>query len=189
MIKFKKFSPPPSENTTFEYYNLGKLTSGLKVNSKTLKLLVLIMAFVFTVSLLSADCRLLALMGLNKNCLSSSTLESWNDFSEPCLSRLQDLGYYNQNGWGLLWYDYTDSGMQLNPNHIFRSHIRADQDSIFNDVMSIMYNSEPRIIMGHVRNASNLPTIDDPHPFIMRYGGKDYSFSHNWQGRCKCPYL
>lgn len=92
---------------------------------------------------------------------------------------MQDLGYYNQNGWGLLWYDYTDSGMQLNPNHIFRSHIRADQDSIFNDVMSIMYNSEPRIIMGHVRNASNLPTIDDPHPFIMRYGGKDYSFSHN----------
>jgi len=50
---------------------------------------------VFTVSLLSADCRLLALMGLNNNDLSSYTLESWNDFTEPCLERLQALGSDN----------------------------------------------------------------------------------------------
>lgn len=181
MIKFKKLSSPP-ENTTYKCYKLGLATSGVNTKGKNLKLLVLIIALVFTVSLLSADCRLMALMGVNGHNLSavSNGDTTFTHFTYPSLLRLQELGSTNDDGWGLVWYDYTDNGAQINPTNILRSSEAANVDPSFVDAIAQIGASTPKILMGHVRNASSgSSNIPDPHPFIMRYGDRDYSFMHN----------
>jgi predicted glutamine amidotransferase len=126
---------------------------------------------------------MMALMGLNGNHLSDFAIydTTFINFTNPCLQKLKQLGATNPHGWSLAWYDYSDPGPQLNPYHIVRSNQQASADPMYNDTVStIKIQKEPRILLGHVRYASSGPsTIPDPHPFIMEYGGRDYSFMHN----------
>ncbi|MFA6726242.1 MAG: class II glutamine amidotransferase [Syntrophomonadaceae bacterium] len=147
------------------------------------RVIVLLLAFVFAVASLTADCRMMALMGLNGNNLSETTIydSTYYGFTNPNLHKLKQLGSSNPNGWSLVWYDYSDTGNQLNPDHIVRSSNRANTDPMYDvTVNTIRLFSTPRILLGHVRNASSgSPTIPNPHPFIMRYQDRDYSFMHN----------
>ncbi|HOQ83448.1 MAG TPA: class II glutamine amidotransferase [Candidatus Syntrophosphaera thermopropionivorans] len=150
-------------------------------NNKILTL-VLIAIILLSVSLLSADCRLMALMGVNGHNLSavSNGDTTFTHFTYPSLMRLQQLGATNDDGWGLVWYDYTDNGAQINPTNILRDSVAANVDPLFVDAIAQIGASTPKILMGHVRKASSgSSNIPDPHPFIMRYGDRDYSFMHN----------
>lgn len=132
--------------------------------------------------MLLADCRLMALMGVNGHNLSSVSNgeTTYTHFTYPSLLRLKQLGHINNDGWGLVWYDYLDNGSQINPINILRSSIAADVGELFDNAIDQIEGSTPKILLGHVRLASSgSDNIPDPHPFIMRYGGRDYSFMHN----------
>jgi len=124
----------------------------------------------------------MALMGVNGHNLSavSNGDTTFTHFTYPSLMRLQQLGATNDDGWGLVWYDYTDNGAQINPTNILRDSVAANVDPLFVDAIAQIGASTPKILMGHVRKASSgSSNIPDPHPFIMRYGDRDYSFMHN----------
>ncbi len=183
-IKVSFVSPPPPN------------TGGLKTSSRTLllckdfalthwnpKALILLLAFILAVVALAADCRMMALMGVNGNNLSeSSTYDStyWG-FTNPNLHKMEQLSHNNPHGWSLVWYDYSDLGQQLNPYHIVRRSHEAYNDQVFEvTVNRIKWATSPRILLGHVRNAtSGSSTIPNPHPFVMRYHDMDFSFMHN----------
>lgn len=137
---------------------------------------ILIAINLLTVSLLSADCKLMALIGTNNNDLSSTNAaNSWNDFTYPCLDKLQSLGATNPDGWGLISYDEEQiiSGE-------WRSIVSANTDTVYWDAsVSNIQNLNPRIVLGHVRNSTNIEGIPDPHPYIRTYGERQYSFIHN----------
>ncbi|MCB5272233.1 MAG: class II glutamine amidotransferase [Candidatus Cloacimonetes bacterium] len=124
----------------------------------------------------------MALMGVNGHNLSAATYPDtiYTHFTYPSLLKLQQLGAANDDGWGLVWYDFDDTGVLINPANILRSSEPANYDPLFEDAIEQIEASTPRILMGHVRKAtSGSPSIPDPHPFIMRYGFRDYSFMHN----------
>lgn len=122
-------------------------------------------------------------MGLNENSLSAqNSAMSWSAFTQPCVAKLKSMGstsnlYPNNNpdGWGMVWYDYSSTLISQD----WRNDIPAINDPLFDDAVDALEISNPRIVMGHVRNSTNVEGIDDPHPFIRRYGGRSYSFIHN----------
>lgn len=180
--------PPPPEQLYRDNIGMANRLRNKQFESKNcsnhLKIIVLFIALFLTKSLLSADCRMMALMGLNGNNLSASTIydSTYYGFTNPCLRKLEELGIPNNDGWSLAWYDYDDPGPQFNPDHVIRSRDSANNHWLFQNTMLQfrLGNVTPRILLGHVRNAtSGSPNIPDPHPFIMRYGGRDYSFMHN----------
>lgn len=126
---------------------------------------------------------MMALMGVNGHSLSAASIgdTTFTHFTYPSLLRMQQLGSINDDGWGLVWYDYSDNGPQINQANILRGSEPADNDPLFEDAIDQIEGSTPKILLGHVRKASpGLPDdISDPHPFLMRYGGRDYSFVHN----------
>jgi len=83
------------------------------------KTIVLFATFALVATFLMADCKLLALMGLNEHDLASQTSSnSWVNFTDPCLTKLRSQGTdippvypqtyspdYNPNGWGLVTYN------------------------------------------------------------------------------------
>jgi predicted glutamine amidotransferase len=126
---------------------------------------------------------MMTLMGVNGHSLSTSnnTNLAFGQFTQPCILKLKDLSVTNNNGWALAWYDYTDEGAEINPVNIHRSNQPAHSDPNYSTTMYRIANSEARILLGHVRRASdpNTSHINNPHPFIMNYNGRDYSFVHN----------
>ncbi len=148
-----------------------------------IRTLVLLSILILSVSMLSADCRMMALMGLNDNNLSSSAKydSTFYGFTFPTITKLKDLSHSNPHGWSLAWYDYDDQGPILNPNHIVRSDDPAYNDWLYDHTVNIIRDTKkPKILMGHVRYASSgSSTIPDPHPFIMEYQNRDFSFMHN----------
>lgn len=58
------------------------------MNLNIVKSLLLITLFIVLVSSLSADCKLMALIGLNGGELSNSNSGAWYYFANPCLDKL-----------------------------------------------------------------------------------------------------
>ncbi len=87
----------------------------------------------------------------------------------------------NRHGWALVLYDYTDPTPNIQPWNEFRGSSPAYSDPGFSQAVSLIRNyRKARILLGHVRTASSGPSnISDPHPFIMTYGGRDFTFMHN----------
>ncbi|MCB5251380.1 MAG: class II glutamine amidotransferase [Candidatus Cloacimonetes bacterium] len=150
-----------------------------------MKTIVLFLTLFLTVSLLSADCKLMALIGTNSYGLSAPNgVNTWESFTEPCLDKLQSLGSnvpptyspnYNPDGWGLISYDQDHS-----INGDWRGTAAALNDPInWDAAVSDIQNLNSRIVLGHVRKSTNIQGIPDPHPFIRSYGGREYSFIHN----------
>lgn len=81
----------------------------------------------------------------------------------------------NPDGWGLLTYD--DSITEV--GRVWRGEDPANNDSDFSAAILEMQQDPPRIVLGHVRNASVITGIEDPHPFVFSWGNRDYSFIHN----------
>lgn len=145
-----------------------------------------------SVTFIYADCKLMGLIGMNNYKLSHSvTPNSWNSFTSPCLMKLRSLGgssssYPNNNphGWALISYNensQTVSSQWRNAESSGNSFNSAYNSAAYLSAMSQMLNQQPRIVLGHVRNATNAATqhMPDPHPFIMNFEGKDFSFIHN----------
>lgn len=147
------------------------------------KVTVLCAILLLSATMLMADCKLMALMGLNKKALTSQVpASSWDDFTEPCLLKLKSLGansssYPNNNpdGWGIV--SYNDDSITVDGD--WRNSAPAYNDTQFDNAMNDLHATSPRIVLGHVRNSTNITGIDDPHPFRMMYGGREYSFIHN----------
>ena len=182
---YRSFYPPPpgTQNGLNPVSPSRHAKFKLESHRHHLKAIVLFAILFLAISLLSADCRMMALMGLNGNHLSEFAIydTTFINFTNPCLQKLKQLGATNPDGWSLAWYDYSAPGPLLNPNHIVRRSAQADADDMYDPTVSmIRFMNTPRILLGHVRNASSgSPTIPDPHPFIMEYEGRDYSFMHN----------
>ena len=187
---YRSFYPPETQDGLNSISQSRHQQFKLESHRYHLKAIVLFAMLFLAISLLSADCRMMALMGTNGNNLSAFTIydSTYSGFTNPCLQKLKQLGATNPHGCSLAWYDYRDQGPLLNPYRIVRSRNRADTDGMYNDTVgAIKIANAPRILLGHVRHAtSGSPTIPDPHPFIMRYGGRDYSFMHNGTVSADC---
>lgn len=149
------------------------------ISSNKAKIALLVIMVFLSTSFLFADCRMMALIGLNGNNLSNPMYS----FTVSCLNQLEFQSTQgNDDGWGLVLYDYRDSTPLIDTlNCVFRGSGAAHSDQFFAEaVETIITNRTPRILLGHVRNASDgNDDIDNPHPFIMTYGGRDFTFMHN----------
>lgn len=173
--------PPPPQNlpkteldSKFSYRS--PLRAIVSLNKAKIALLVIVV-FLST-SFLFADCRMMALIGLNGNNLSTPI----SSFTESCLNQLEFQSMQgNDDGWGLVLYDYRDSTPLIDTLNVFRGSGAAYFDPLFSAAVdTIITHRTPRILLGHVRNATDGDDdIDNPHPFIMTYGGRDFTFVHN----------
>ncbi|MBC8526334.1 MAG: hypothetical protein H8D22_05610, partial [Candidatus Cloacimonetes bacterium] len=137
---------------------------------------------------IQADCRLLGMVAKGNCYLYTET-----DMVEDLLDELQEQGGgptypYNIDGWGLLFYR-NGNDVVWNPD------IWRDADPAWNDgdydafqINFVDQAIEAVIGVGHVRNATNVTGIPDPHPFVWRYEpyaypfdppGFQFSFAHN----------
>lgn len=89
----------------------------IMTRNKVLTMLLLAVSLL-SVSLLTADCRLMALMGINGRNLSAANTQDtiFTHFTYPSLMRLKQLGATNDDGWGML-------GMLLAVQLLFLIHI------------------------------------------------------------------
>ena len=86
---------------------------------------------------------------------------------------LKNLGAYNDDGWGLAFYN--SSG-----NYIFRGKPSAYSDPNFDQAVQNITTSNAYISVGHVRQASSGATaIPNPHPFNRTKNGRVWMFGHN----------
>lgn len=132
------------------------------VSLNSAKIVLLVVLIIMSVSFLSA-CRMMALIGLNGNNLSTPN----NGFMVYCLNQLESQSLDNDNGWGLVLYDYTDPSPNIQPSNVFRGSLPAHLDPDYDTAIGIIDTLRtPRILLGHVRSASDGDDdIDNPNPF------------------------
>lgn len=154
--------------------------------------LMITILLVLSVSSIFADCKLLGLIGLNGKSLTENycSPDVWGDFTNPCLLKLKALGSNstypnnNPNGWALAAYCEETPAITMlwrnNQEWIENTHMAINSVG-YSQYMDLVTEMNPRIILGHVRAASNPATVDlpDPHPFTYNLLGKEYSFMHN----------
>ncbi len=86
---------------------------------------------------------------------------------------LKNLGAYNDDGWGLAFYN--SSG-----NYIFRGQPSAYADPNFDQAVQKITTSNASISVCHVRKGSSGATaIPNPHPFNRTKNGRIWMFGHN----------
>lgn len=149
--------------------------------------IILTLLVIISASCLYADCKLMGLIGLNGKNLSNP--ETWENFTWDCIDKLKFMGQSgadvvypndNPNGWSLLTYE----GESPTHSFLFRNQPgnNAYDDNLYNNVTEIIKTTrEPRILLGHIRKATNQNTLNlpDPHPFIFDWNDKEYTFMHN----------
>ena len=86
----------------------------------------------------------------------------------------------NTDGWGIADYDYFGAACD-----VIRGAVRAINDSLYDQHVSMLELTKPVIIIGHVRFCTigccchGCDSIPDPHPFVMTKNGLTWSFAHN----------
>lgn len=132
-----------------------------------MKKIIIILALVFSISFVVADCRLFMMAGYGNETL----LNQYNsEYLEDFLDELQDQGgssssspYWNSDGWGLGYYLPGDTEIAS----VYRSDNPAFGDPDYNAAQTVIQNAGAHLVIGHVRKASSGSTgIPDPNPFI-----------------------
>jgi predicted glutamine amidotransferase len=86
---------------------------------------------------------------------------------------LRNLGSYNVNGWGLVYYNDSEPTVR-------RGRPPASSDPNFALAAQELAGSGAHVGVGHVRMASSGAwNIPDPHPFMRFKNGKWWAFGHN----------
>lgn len=86
---------------------------------------------------------------------------------------LKNLGAYNDDGWGLAFYNSSGS-------HIFRGQPSAYSDPSFDQAVQKITTSNASVSVCHVRKASSGATaIPNPHPFNRTKNDRIWTFGHN----------
>jgi hypothetical protein len=86
---------------------------------------------------------------------------------------LKNLGAFNNNGWGLAYYNDTEPV-------VLRGTLAANTDPDFELSVQQLARANARIGVGHIRLATSGATnIPNPHPFMRCKGGKWWAFGHN----------
>jgi predicted glutamine amidotransferase len=86
---------------------------------------------------------------------------------------LKNLGLYNDDGWGLAYYNGCEPFVK-------RGVQSAYVDANFTLAAQEVANSSAFVGVGHVRIATSGATgIPDPHPFMRFKDGKWWAFGHN----------
>lgn len=86
----------------------------------------------------------------------------------------------NTDGWGIADYD----GFGAVPD-VVRGAVRAINDTLYDQHVSLLETTKPDIIIGHVRFCNigccchECDSIPDPHPFIREKNGRRWTFAHN----------
>ncbi|MEA3475842.1 MAG: class II glutamine amidotransferase, partial [Candidatus Cloacimonadota bacterium] len=143
---------------------------------------ILIIASLLLVTLSTnaqADCRLLGMTAKDDYFLYNET-----SMVENLLDELQVQGGYlypYYDGWCLLFY--RDDNEIVLDYDIWRDADPAYNDNDYDIFQENFVNQdiEATVGMGHVRSATNVPDIPDPHPFVWQYEpyAHQFTFAHN----------
>ncbi len=102
--------------------------------------------------------------------MTSDTLQTEvvNNHLIDATTSLKNLAQYNDDGWGLIYYD--------NNPIVIRGEQSAYYDTNYDSAVNTLANSGVSVAIGHVRKASSgASSIPNPHPFVRG----DWSFCHN----------
>ncbi|MCD6181055.1 MAG: class II glutamine amidotransferase [Candidatus Cloacimonetes bacterium] len=144
-----------------------------------MKKVFIIALILFSVSFISADCRLFMMAGYGNETLS----ETYNNLAlEAFLDELQDQGYNgnhpynNPDGWGLGYYLPDDTEITA----MYRSADPAFANEYYDTVQNVIQEAGAHLVVGHVRRqTTGTVGVPDPNPFIWSENGIDYCFAHN----------
>ena len=137
-------------------------------------ILTIVIMLTMITNIVNAECRMCAMEALKGCDLSGNT----NIF----LEELQNQGgsgsghpYWNNNGWSLSYYLDGDKLI----DYIFRDSLQAFGSDIYDSVQTAIDSERTQLIFGHVRRATSVSDIPNPHPFIFHTENADYAFMHN----------
>ncbi len=142
---------------------------------KKMSIYLIIIGLLFISINLFSECRLMIISSRYNTTLNTDNPNT--TYANRAINGLQQQGADNPDGWGLVSYSLDSS----DTTGTYRGSEPANNSNNYNNAEQEIFNTRNlHLVIGHVRNAcSGAEDIDDPHPFVMRLFGNDYSFAHN----------